>query len=374
MSKLQDIQVMTGSKKKRLSIAQKAEILQLVDQKVPYNKITEMFNISGAAISKIKSKKAVIEQYESNGNLEVRRINGDVPKRARICTSLVHPLVSQTNKKDGSLQNYEDGSYDSLLLKKASEFLHHRLMGIDSLLHEAFNVSSAAYECTKRDDIVNFLINHDFHYPIQSIRADRQRCSVTVDYVIGKCISTEILFFTTNFLEIVYIQTFYNQSVHSIPSKFVTASNSCNSNGEDATRDSIDTSCSISLLKLGALFLEADTTRDFVRQQELMAEDIRAFGCQGKTAVITAQQDSKKKGIYYTLPFAVQVNIEAQCLVLDFYAHTVKRNEEVNKQRGTDIMYMDLVTEKVLRIDTVRHCMEQPDWVRKQFANDANLL
>jgi len=126
----------------------------------------------------------------------------------------------------------------------------------------------------------------------------------------------------------------------------------------------------------------------------------------GKEGIIEAQREGIEGGTTYTVPFPLQVNVEASCVSLDFYAHnrydifcssalqhmhyedtlylqsfnlpsdipflspTDSKNGDGTKprQRGTDIMYCDVREDKIVRIDTLRHTLEQPPWVKHHFS------
>ena len=108
--------------------------------------------------------------------------------------------------------------------------------------------------------------------------------------------------------------------------------------------------------------MKADVVQDIDSQRDLLSTDAIAFGVRGRENIIAVQMDGIKSGTTYSLPFPIQVNIHANCASLDFYSH----NKGVT-ERGTDIMYLDLLSEKVVRIDTLRHTLSQPAWVKQHF-------
>ena len=96
----------------------------------------------------------------------------------------------------------------------------------------------------------------------------------------------------------------------------------------------------------------------------------------GREGILEAQREGIEGGTTYTVPFPLNVNLDANCVSLDFYAHNSKNSDaSKQRQRGTDIMYCDVREDKIVRIDTLRHTLEQPPWVKQHFSLwDYNLI
>jgi hypothetical protein len=73
--------------------------------------------------------------------------------------------------------------------------------------------------------------------------------------------------------------------------------------------------------------------------------------------------------MHYTLPFPLLLDVHTACVSVDFMVHRPTEHDDtiVESQRGTDIMYVDLLSDKIQRIDTLRHTLHQPAWVKHHF-------
>lgn len=244
----------------------------------------------------------------------------------------------------------------SAFLSAGAEFLQQRYLGYESV-KDFFAMGASAYGT---DAPGQFIVDHDFPFPVDAIRATHtpRSCYVEVTYAPDLLFASERLFFDPNSVKIVAVQTTYNTAVAAaLTPRLTTCAGPEDPNMVAALRTT-------RLLHLCCRFLHADVTQDLDLQAALLADDVAAFGARGKGAVLDAQKDGIAAGTTYTVPFPLVVNAAASCVSLDFYAHSAGGAEP---QRGTDIMYADLRDGKVVRIDTLRHALQQPDWVRKHF-------
>ena len=252
----------------------------------------------------------------------------------------------------------------ALLLEQTGIFLLHRHLGYSSI-HELFHSDCDAYFTSKP---VKFIMDHQFPYPIESVQAfcSTNQCYTEIKYKLDLNFSTERLIYDPESLKIKYIDTtnygdFDYDTGKSSSFHFKRRINVCGGVDE---QNSIDALKSARLLCLATRFLKADVTQDLNQQSELLNDDAIAFGTQGKQNILDRQREGIASGTIYSLPFPLQLNIDADCVSLDFYAYNT---ESGVKQRGTDIMYLDMRDEKVVRIDTLRHTLHQPEWVKQHF-------
>jgi hypothetical protein len=159
-------------------------------------------------------------------------------------------------------------------------------------------------------------------------------------------------------MKIKSIETIYSKGTFNID-HFTPRIHIC---GGGDSQNSINALKSARLLRLATDFLQADVSQDLETQYDMLSDDAIAFGVKGRDNIITAQKEGIDAGTTYTLPFPIQVNIDNQCVSLDFLSHKNGVSE-----RGTDIMYFNLLHSKVVRIDTLRHTLNQPQWVKTHF-------
>jgi hypothetical protein len=246
----------------------------------------------------------------------------------------------------------------SAFLLATADFLQQRYLGYESV--KGFFAASGA-SAYGTDTPGQFIVDHDFPFPVDAIRATHtpKSCFVEVTYAPDLLFASERLFFDPSSVKIVAVQTTYNSYADTdLTRRLTTCAGPEDPNMVAALRTT-------RLLHLCCRFLHADVTQDLDTQTALLADDVEAFGARGKGAVIDAQRDGIAAGTTYTVPFPLLVNAAAGCVSLDFFAHSASGT---TPERGTDIMYADLRAGNVVRIDTLRHARQQPEWVRRHFA------
>lgn len=248
------------------------------------------------------------------------------------------------------------------LLDITSTFLLHRYLGYENI-SDLFDTDAIGYECSERNKLTvgNFISQYQFPFPVESIQAStsRENCYVEIKYQPRLLLSREILHFEPSNMKIKTIHTTYSDGQFEI-NRFLPRVHICG--GADG-ENSINALASARLLHLSSKFLKADVFQNLEAQVSLLSDDAVAFGVKGKNEIIAAQKEGIEAGTTYSLPFPLQINIDAKCVSLDFLSHKNGLTE-----RGTDIMYLDLLQEKVVRIDTLRHTLTQPNWVKDHFA------
>ena len=248
------------------------------------------------------------------------------------------------------------------LLQATSTFLLQRHLGYESI-SDLLVTEAVGYECcgTNKLTVRSFISQYQFPFPVESIQASigREKCSVEIKYQPGLLLSREMLLFEPSSLKIKGIHTTYRDDQFEIGS-FVPRIHFC---GGADDENSFNALTSARLLHLASNFLKADVSQDLDLQYNLLSDDAVAFGVKGKNEIIAAQKEGIEAGTTYSLPFPLQINIDAKCISLDFLSHKNGLTE-----RGTDIMYLNLVEDKVIKIDTLRHTLSQPNWVKNHFA------
>lgn len=122
----------------------------------------------------------------------------------------------------------------------------------------------------------------------------------------------------------------------------------------------------IQLLALSTTWLEADLTGDEEQQLKLLDTNARAFGEVGAESVVRGNLDMAASGVSYALPYPLLIDTMNHCVVIDF---DVFGGDGARSGRGTDVMYFDVGgTGRLLKLDTLRHVLEQPDWVKQHFS------
>ena len=249
------------------------------------------------------------------------------------------------------------------LLEKTSKFILHRYLGYDSI-STLFVEEPSGYEgkCNNQFSAINFIAHYQFPFPVESIHAStvNQKCFAEIKYQPGLLISRETLHFEPSSLKISSIDTVYSNNEF-VEQPFLPRIHVCGGTEND---NSINAFESARILSLVADFLKADVQQDLDRQNDLLSEDAVAFGAKGREQIISEQKGGIESGTTYSLPFPLQVNIEAKCVSFDFLSH-----QKGTTNRGTEILYCDLLKNKIVRIDTLRHTLTQPAWVRKHFNN-----
>lgn len=246
------------------------------------------------------------------------------------------------------------------MLELTSSFLQQRYLGYTTI-RDFFADDASAYEVKTAP--WQYIAAHEWPYPVESIQATysaTKSCYTEVRYHADLLLAHERLFFDPHSLKLQHIQTTYSceggQEGGTVPLRLTSCRGAEDPNAVAALR-------SIRVLNLACRFLKADVCQDLPTQAALLAEDAVAFGVRGRDAIVACQKEGIDGGTTYSVPFPLQVNPIAQCVTLDFYAH----KGVDSTQRGTDIMYVDLSEGKLLRIDTLRHALVQPAWVKTHF-------
>ena len=251
---------------------------------------------------------------------------------------------------------------EAILLDATSTFLLHRHLGYESI-SDLLDTEAVGYECCGINKLTvrSFISQYQFPFPVESIQASmvREKCTVEIKYQPGLLLSREMLLFEPSSLKIKAIHTTYRDDQFEIRS-FLPRIHIC---GGADDENSLNALTSARLLNLASKFLKADVSQDLDMQYNLLSDDAVAFGVKGKNGIIAAQKEGIEAGTTYSLPFPLQINIDVNCISLDFLSHKNGLTE-----RGTDIMYLDLVQDKVIRIDTLRHTLSQPNWVKNHYA------
>lgn len=246
------------------------------------------------------------------------------------------------------------------LLQRASRFILNRNLGSDMI--KSYLVDEpTGYERKGKDQnsMVDFIFKYRFPFTVEFAQASiiNGKHSVEIKYKPGLLIARETLHFEPSDSKIFGVQTIYTDGVFD-ESAFVPRNV-----GTDRTKtDDAEAYKSATILRLATDFLKADVVQDIEAQRALLSSDATAFGAKGLENIIAAQMDGIKAGTTYSLPFPIQVNIHANCVSLDFYSHNNGLTE-----RGTEIFYFNLNDENVVRIDTLRHTLSQPAWVKQHF-------
>lgn len=249
------------------------------------------------------------------------------------------------------------------LLEKTSKFILHRYLGYDSISN-LFVDEPIGYEGSSNNQFsaTKFIAHYQFPFPVESIYAStvNQKCFAEIKYQPGLLLSRETLHFEPSNLKIKKVETTYSNGVFE-ENKFLPRIHVCGGTEND---NSINAFESARILSLVADFLKADVMQDLDRQRELLSEDSVAFGAKGLEEIISEQKGGIESGTTYSLPFPLQVNVEAKCVSFDFLSH-----QKGKTSRGTEILYCDLLKNKIVRIDTLRHTLTQPAWVIKHFSS-----
>lgn len=210
-----------------------------------------------------------------------------------------------------------------------------------------------------QNSMFDFIFKYRFPFMVEFVQASivNGKHSVEIKYKPGLLIERETLHFEPSDNKIFGVQTIYTNGVFDesafVPRNILT----------DRTKtDDADACKSAIILRLATDFLKADMAQDIETQRALLSSRATAFGARGLENIVAAQMDGIKAGTTYSLPFPIQVNIHANCVSLDFYSHNKGLTE-----RGTEIFYFDLSNEKIVRIDTLRHTLSQPAWVKQHF-------
>jgi hypothetical protein len=249
------------------------------------------------------------------------------------------------------------------LLEKTSKFILHRYLGYDTISN-LFVDEPTGYEGNRNNKFsaAKFIAHYQFPFPVESIYAStmNQKCFAEIKYQPGLLISRETLHFEPSNLKIKEVETVYSSGIFE-EEKFLPRIHVCGGTEND---NSINAFESARILSLVTSFLEADVMQDLDRQRDLLSKGSVAFGAKGREEIILEQKGGIESGTTYSLPFPLQVNIEAKCVSFDFLSH-----QKGTTSRGTEILYCDLLKNKIVRIDTLRHTLTQPAWVIKHFSS-----
>ena len=246
------------------------------------------------------------------------------------------------------------------LLQKASKFILNRHLG-SRTINSFFVDEPTGYERKGggKNSLIDFCVKYQFPFAVEFVQASiiGGKHSVDIKYQPGLLITRETLHFEPFDGRIFGIQTVYANGAfneNAFKPRIV---------GSGGSKiDITDAFKSASILSLATDFLKADVVQDIDSQCALLSSDAAAFGVRGRENIIAIQMDGIYSGTTYSLPFPIQVNIHANCVSFDFYSH----NKGLT-QRGTELVYVDLYNEKVVRIDTLRHTLSQPAWVKQHF-------
>ena len=246
------------------------------------------------------------------------------------------------------------------LLQKASKFILNRHLG-SCTINSFFVDEPTGYERKGGDknSLIDFCVKYQFPFAVEFVQASiiDGKHSVEIKYQPGLLIARETLHFEPTDSRIFGIQTVYANGAfneNAFKPRIV---------GSGGSKiDNTDAFKSASILSLATDFLKADVVQDVESQCALLSSDAAAFGVRGRENIIAVQMDGIKSGTTYSLPFPIQVNIHANCVSFDFYSHNKGLTD-----RGTELVYVDLNNEKVVRIDTLRHTLSQPAWVKQHF-------
>lgn len=262
------------------------------------------------------------------------------------------------------------GALQATLISKTAKFLYHRYLGNTSELDILLSENVNAYGVSGASSVLQALFEYDFPFPVASIRAIASRSAVVVEYEEEHILSAETIYFDGRLIREVET-SFVESSLAARPKRAV----HCAGGAPEAA---IRCLRSVRILELGATFLAYDIKRDLAAQAEYLTDSTAAFGFVGKDAIIAAQMKGVEDGVQYLVPFPLLVNADADCISVDFHAVRPKPSDgskdvgdgaaDCTQQRGTDIMYLDLDSNKILRIDTLRHTLSQPEWVRDHFS------
>lgn len=242
------------------------------------------------------------------------------------------------------------GLLESKLLHLLSSFVedkYERIVNISKYLSDDIQ----AYNCSNKESVVDYILNNLIDiFPILTVQAIGRKNCVKVVYVEGYKIISECFYYNSNY-HICYIETCYD----SIPNHLMIID----------INEGIKSS---KILKLTMEFLEADINMNYDKQYQLLSDDAYCFSAKGKDNVSLMQRENTlTSGNSYSVPYPIIVDVDNNCVSLDFNAYPSDQKDVINK--GTDIMYVDLEIMKIKRIDTLRHTLTQPDWVVKHFSS-----
>lgn len=296
------------------------------------------------------------------------------------------------------------GILEASLLHTTSRFLLERYLGYD--IKSSFTESACAYDLTGSENVASFISIHQFPYPVSSITANAKTHCVTVNYDLDSYLTAENIYFDISSpeLKIVNIQSTFDcidARILACTDNMIPRIHVC---GGPDSKQSIAALKSLRILNLAMKFLKADVHQDRPTSYAMLAHDAVAFGEQGKEDIAAIMKTGNDAGTTYSVPFPAMVNVDANCVSLDFYAYSppptissspsdatssISASDEtapisqsstalatqqdddvqsIKRMRGTDIMYVDIYTDKIVRIDTVRHTLTQPDWVKRHFS------
>ena len=271
-------------------------------------------------------------------------------------TFLTTPLSLNIQKPTTPFNHY--GMIESKLLYKTSIFLRDKYEHIiaeessslndDILMYLADNIK--AYNCSNKESVYDYIITNitTLVLPISTIQANGRKHCVTITYIDGYKIMSECYYYNHNY-EIFFIQTYYD----SIPA-------------ENMIIDFNEALKSVKLLSIAMEFLQADIYLDYDTQYRLLADDAYCFSAKGKENVSKMQKENTlTTGNTYSVPYPIICDSNNSCVTLDFNAYPADEPNCIKK--GTDIMYIDLIQNKIQRIDTLRHTLSQPQWVLNHF-------
>lgn len=246
---------------------------------------------------------------------------------------------------------------EASLLQKTGQFLYHRYLGNSEGLNSLISDTIEGYQHVKKELFLELCKTVDFDFPVASVQANARRGVVKIVYDDQySTILEEDFFFQEDKLTKVY--TVIDPSHHSFRKRIMQCG------GADSER-SIRALKSVRMCKIATEFLALDLKRDIVQQCEYLSSETVAFGEIGKENIMKRQFEGVQSGLHYTAPFPLQFNLDADSVSMDFYAHRADQTS----QRGTDILYLDIYDNKILKIDTIRHTLQQPEWVRRHFQN-----
>eukprot|EP00927_Polykrikos_kofoidii_P030275 TRINITY_DN26069_c0_g1_i1.p1 TRINITY_DN26069_c0_g1~~TRINITY_DN26069_c0_g1_i1.p1 ORF type:complete len:545 (-),score=66.57 TRINITY_DN26069_c0_g1_i1:47-1681(-) len=115
-----------------------------------------------------------------------------------------------------------------------------------------------------------------------------------------------------------------------------------------------------------AAWIAADVTFDKDAQIKILTPDARCFGEVGNEKIADGNMKLSKT-IQFAMPYPIVLHFDQRIFSWDF--DIVDRSSQEVSGRGTDVVHVT-TSGKVEKVDTVRHLVHQPSWVKKQFVGD----
>lgn len=114
-----------------------------------------------------------------------------------------------------------------------------------------------------------------------------------------------------------------------------------------------------------ARWIHADVTWDFAAQRRLLAADARCFGISGREEIVASSEQAFATTAW-AIPYAITLDAPHAMVSFDF--DVIDRKADAVTGRGTDLVHFASAGNgTVIKIDTLRHVYQQPDWVQQQI-------